>query len=43
MTAAVGYPTLRLVRIRIGAIHLNALQAGEVIEVPDFKINELEI
>ena len=43
MTAAVGYPTLRLIRIRIGAVHLNALQAGEVIEVPDFKINELEI
>lgn len=33
MTSAVGFPTLRLVRIRIGNIHLNNLQSGEVIEV----------
>jgi 23S rRNA pseudouridine2457 synthase len=33
MTAKVGYPTLRLVRVRIGSIHLNQLKAGEVIEV----------
>jgi 23S rRNA pseudouridine2457 synthase len=38
MTAAVGFPTLRLVRIRIGTVHLNELKAGEVIEVSDFKI-----
>ncbi len=36
MTAAVGFPTLRLVRVRIGQIHLNDMQAGEVIELPDF-------
>jgi 23S rRNA pseudouridine2457 synthase len=30
MTAAVGFPTLRLVRVRIGYVHLNDLQAGEV-------------
>ena len=36
MTAAVGFPTLRLVRVRIGDIHLNDLQAGEVVEVGDF-------
>ncbi|MCX7986024.1 MAG: pseudouridine synthase [Bacteroidales bacterium] len=30
MTAAVGYPTLRLIRIAIGNIHLGALQPGEV-------------
>lgn len=30
MTSAVGYPTLRLVRVRIGSIHLNSLQPGEV-------------
>lgn len=30
MTAIVGYPTLRLVRVRIGNIHLNDLQPGEV-------------
>jgi 23S rRNA pseudouridine2457 synthase len=43
MTAAVGFPTLRLVRVRIGNLHLNHLLAGEVMEVPSFKINESEI
>jgi len=38
MTAAVGFPTLRLVRVRIGNIHLEDLQAGQIIEVPEFKI-----
>lgn len=33
MTAAVGFPTLRLVRVRIGNIWLNDMQPGEVIEV----------
>ena len=36
MTAAVGFPTLRLFRVRIGAIHLNDLKAGGVIEVDEF-------
>jgi 23S rRNA pseudouridine2457 synthase len=36
MTAAVGFPTLRLFRIRIGNIHLNDLKAGEVLEVDEF-------
>ena len=36
MTAAVGFPTLRLVRIRIGNVNLNELKAGKVIEVSDF-------
>lgn len=31
MTAIVGFPTLRLVRVRIGAIHINNMTAGEVI------------
>ena len=31
MTAAVGFPTLRLIRIRIGAIRLE-IKAGEVME-----------
>ncbi len=37
MTAAVGFPTLRLIRIRIGGITLGDLQPGEVraIENPD--------
>ena len=39
MTAAVGFPTLRLVRVRIGNVHLHDLQAGEVLEVPDFAVD----
>mgnify|MGYP003116169308 CR=1 FL=1 len=31
MTAAVGFPTLRLARVRIGNLHVDAMQAGEVI------------
>jgi 23S rRNA pseudouridine2457 synthase len=34
MTAAVGFPTLRLIRVRIGTVLLNDLQLGEVKEVP---------
>ncbi|MGK7397361.1 MAG: pseudouridine synthase [Candidatus Cyclobacteriaceae bacterium M3_2C_046] len=33
MTAAVGFPTLRLIRMRIGRIHLGQLQPGEVVAV----------
>ncbi len=33
MTAAVGFPTLRLIRNRIGNIHLDSMNAGDVIEV----------
>lgn len=33
MTSSVGFPTLRLVRVRIGPIHLEHLQPGEVIEL----------
>lgn len=43
MTAAVGFPTLRLVRIRIGNVHLNELKAGEVIEVSDFNLSNKQI
>lgn len=32
MTAAVGFPTLRLVRVRIGNIYLGSLQPGQVLE-----------
>ena len=38
MTSAVGFPTLRLVRIRVGNVFLNDLKAGEVIEVNEFQI-----
>ena len=37
MTAAVGFPTLRLVRVRIGNVHLTDLQAGEVVAVESFQ------
>ena len=33
MTAAVGFPTLRLVRVRIGDIHLNIMKPGEVTQL----------
>lgn len=33
MTAAVGYPTLRLIRVRIGEVKLDNLKVGEVKEV----------
>ncbi|WP_428224660.1 pseudouridine synthase [Flavobacterium sp.] len=39
MTAAVGFPTLRLVRVRVGAIDLKGLRAGEVREVKDFNMS----
>jgi 23S rRNA pseudouridine2457 synthase len=35
MTAAVGFPTLRLVRMRIGGLWLNGLAPGAVRELPD--------
>ena len=38
MTAAVGFPTLRLVRVRIGNLLLSDLKAGQVLEVPEFNI-----
>ncbi|OHT44357.1 pseudouridine synthase [Flavobacterium tructae] len=39
MTAAVGFPTLRLVRVRIGNVSLQNLKAGEVMEVTDFNLD----
>ena len=38
MTAAVGFPTLRLVRIRIGEEQLDKMAPGEVIEVSEFHL-----
>ena len=38
MTAAVGFPTLRLVRVRIGEETLGNLKVGEVIEVAQFEL-----
>ncbi len=36
MTSAVGFPTLRLVRVRVGDIQINAMQVGDVIEITSF-------
>lgn len=38
MTAAVGFPTLRLVRVRIGEEKVEDMDAGEVREIPFFNI-----
>ncbi len=38
MTAAVGFPTLRLIRVRIGNINLNDLKSSNFIEVDKFNI-----
>jgi 23S rRNA pseudouridine2457 synthase len=37
MTSAVGFQTLRLVRVRVGNIYLNNLNAGEVKEILNFE------
>lgn len=39
MTAAVGFPTLRLIRVRIGNIKLNPLAPGEIMEVDCFRLD----
>ncbi|WOT05700.1 pseudouridine synthase [Shewanella youngdeokensis] len=36
MTAAVGFATLRLVRVRIGNINIESMQAGDVTPLADF-------
>jgi 23S rRNA pseudouridine2457 synthase len=38
MTAAVGFPTLRLLRVRIGSIHLHDLPPGAVQELATFSL-----
>jgi len=39
MTAATGFPTLRLIRIRIGDITLDKLPAGSIMEVENFRLH----
>lgn len=39
MSAAVGYPTLRLVRVRIGNFKIGTMHAGEVITLESLLIN----
>ena len=41
MTAAVGYPTLRLVRVRIGNLHLGDMKAGEVREINSLTLDDI--
>lgn len=38
MTSAVGFPTLRLVRVRVGNVYLGGMQSGEVKEVSEFSL-----
>ena len=38
MTSAVGFPTLRLVRVRVGNVHLGDLQPGNVQETEQFDV-----
>lgn len=38
MTSAVGFPTLRLVRVRVGEIKLGDLEAGNIIEVDELRV-----
>lgn len=38
MTAAVGFPTLRLVRVRVGNEELDGMQPGEVVKLNSFSI-----
>lgn len=38
MTSAVGFPTLRLVRVRVGSIYLGNMNVADVIEVDSFNL-----
>lgn len=38
MTSAVGFPTLRLVRVRVGNIGLHSMRVGDVIRVSEFDV-----
>ena len=38
MTAAVGFPTLRLVRVRIGTVHLDNMKPGELVSIPQLPL-----
>jgi 23S rRNA pseudouridine2457 synthase len=41
MTAAAGFPTLRLIRVRVGQIYLGDLKAGEVKQLSDLSLAEV--
>jgi 23S rRNA pseudouridine2457 synthase len=42
MTAAIGHPTLRLVRVAIGSLRLEGLQPGEWRELSEDELEELQ-
>ncbi len=42
MTAAIGHPTLRLIRTRVKNIALNNLKPGEIRNLTDLEIEELK-
>lgn len=42
MTAAVGFPTLRLVRVRVGTVTLNDLSPSDVEPIPSHWFHELQ-
>lgn len=42
MTAAVGFPTLRLIRVRVGNEHLENLQPGEIRQMEGFSYEKKE-
>ena len=42
MTAAIGHPTLRLIRTRIKNIALNNLKPGEIRKLTDLEVEELK-
>ena len=43
MTAAVGFPTLRLVRVAIAHLHLENLKVGQWRELIDQELQELRL
>ena len=38
MTAAIGFPTLRLVRVRIGDFHLGSMEVGDLVTINSLQI-----
>ena len=40
MTAKIGFPALRLVRIRIGNVYIDTMTPGQVVEVSNFETSK---
>ena len=41
MTAVIGFPTLRLIRVRVGDFHLNGLNPGEYKEITEQELRDI--